>query len=110
MIPQRVRGLIPTMALRTHARAASGREIAGFRMIPRRRGQGGWAVVTFMLIVAIMLAIGLATLAIVDSQSRASGVERSRASAFTLAEGAMNGQAFMLSRAWPDSSAATCRA
>jgi hypothetical protein len=75
-------------------------------MKARRRGQGGWAIATFMVVVSVMLMIGLATLAIVDTQSHASGVERSRVSAFTLAEGALNAQAFMLSRAWPDSSAA----
>jgi hypothetical protein len=72
---------------------------------PRRRGQEGWALATFMMLVAIMLMIGLAMLTIVDTQTRASGVERTRVSAFTVAEGAMNAQAFMLSRAWPDSSA-----
>jgi hypothetical protein len=72
----------------------------------RRRGQEGWAIATFMVMVAVMLAIGLATLAIVDSQSRASGSERTQASAYSLAEGAMNAQAFMLSRAWPDSASA----
>jgi len=74
--------------------------------VTRRRAQQGWALATFMVMVAIMMAIGLATLAIVDSQSRASGSERTQASAFSLAEGAMNAQAFMLSRAWPDTSAA----
>jgi hypothetical protein len=74
-------------------------------MTRRRRGQEGWALVTFTLLVAIMFMVGLATLAVVDSQTRASGVERTRVSAFTVAEGAMNAQAFMLSRAWPGSSA-----
>ena len=62
-------------------------------------------MVTFMVVVSVMLTIGLTTLAIVDSQSRASGSERTQVTAFTLAEGALNAQAFMLSRAWPDTSA-----
>jgi len=68
------------------------------------RGQRGFALVAFVLIVATMLSLGLVTLGIVDSQSRASGAERLGASAFTLAEGALGAQAAMVSSAWPESS------
>lgn len=59
-------------------------------------------VVTAVLVMAIMIPIGLALLAIVDTQARDSGLERTRDRAFNLADSALNSAAFSLGRgAWP---------
>ena len=70
--------------------------------LPRLRGEGGSVVVTAVMMMAIMIPIGLALLAIVDTQARESGTERTRDRAFNLAESALQSAAFSLSRgAWP---------
>jgi Tfp pilus assembly protein PilX len=62
----------------------------------------GSVVVTAVLVMAIMIPIGLALLAIVDTQARESGAERTRDRAFNLADSALHSAAFSLGRgAWP---------
>jgi len=63
----------------------------------------GWAVVTAIMVMALMLSLGLAALAQVDSQQKQSGVERVRESSFNLGESALESQVFLLSRTWPAS-------
>lgn len=70
-------------------------------MISRLRNEDGWAVVTALLLMTIMLGMGLAAFTFVDTQQRESGLERSRESAFNLAEGALDSSVFILSRRWP---------
>lgn len=50
---------------------------------------------------SIMLVLGLALLAIVDTQAQQSGKERLSESAFNLAEGALNAESFLIARNWP---------
>ena len=70
-------------------------------MLRRLRQQGGWVVMTAVMVMALILMTGLATLAIVDSQSQESQNERKRESAFNLAEGLLNAQSVVLQNNWP---------
>jgi Tfp pilus assembly protein PilX len=71
-------------------------------MRARLRSEQGWVLVTAMLVMTVMLGAGFAVLSIVDTQSKASGVERVSDSTFNLAEGVLNSDAFLLSRNWPE--------
>jgi hypothetical protein len=53
---------------------------------------------------AIMLSIGLATLAFGAGQRQLAAGERVRESTFNVAEGALNAQIFLLAQSWPGSS------
>ena len=70
----------------------------------RLHDERGIAMVTAMMITLLMLSLGMATLELVDNQSKQSGVERNRESSLTLAEGALNAQANWLIGRWPNSS------
>lgn len=67
----------------------------------RLADEGGWAVVTALLLMTIMLGVGLATLASVDTQQQQAGVERVKERAFNLTEAVLDAQAFQLARRWP---------
>ena len=68
------------------------------------RGEHGSIMVTALLVMAIMIPIGFALLAIVDTQAQQSGQERTRDRAFNLADSALHSAAFSLARsAWPSS-------
>ena len=69
-------------------------------------GERGSALVISMIAMSLMLSLGLATIALTDQQTRQSGVERVRESAFNLAEGALQQQSFLLGgRGWPRTAA-----
>jgi Tfp pilus assembly protein PilX len=68
------------------------------------REQSGFAVVTAIMIVGIMMALGLAGYGYVGTQTNQSGQERVRESAFNLSEAALNSTANFLSVQWPTSS------
>ena len=73
----------------------------------RLRRQEGSALVTAMMVMLIILPLGLALLAIVDTQAQESGTERTRDRAFNLADSALHSAAFSMSRyGWPASDAA----
>jgi Tfp pilus assembly protein PilX len=63
----------------------------------------GFAIATAVIVLAIMIALGLATAAIVDTQSRLSGRERLKETAFNVGEAVLNATALQLSGAWPGS-------
>lgn len=65
------------------------------------REEGGWAVLTAIVLLTVMLAGGAATYAMVDTQTSASRIQRNKESAFNLAEAALNAQVFALARDWP---------
>lgn len=65
-----------------------------------RREEGGWALVTAIILMGVMVSIGLATFALVDGQTNQSRVSRMRETAFNYAEAALNAQIFALSREW----------
>ena len=69
---------------------------------PVLQREEGSIVTTAVLVMAIMIPIGLALLAIVDTQARESGNERTRDRAFNLADSALQSAAFSFGRgAWP---------
>ena len=76
-------------------------------MLNRTKNEEGWVLVTSIVLLGIMLAIGLALLSVADTQSQASGKQRQGDSAFNYAEGALNSTAFLLSRSWPDDASLT---
>lgn len=70
------------------------------------RREDGSALITALMVVLVMLPIGLALLALVDTQARDSSAERTRDRAFNLADSALTSAAFNLGRfAWPASPA-----
>lgn len=72
------------------------------RRLRRRLGaEDGTAIVTAIVLLAVMVGIGLATMSSVDVQSAESGATRQRESSFNLAEAAMSAQIFQLARDWP---------
>lgn len=73
-------------------------------MSARMKSERGWAVVTAMAVMAIMIAVALAMFAWVDSEARLSGKERSRESAFDYAEGVLDTEAFIMATNWPGAS------
>jgi hypothetical protein len=67
------------------------------------RNEEGWAVLTAMVIISLMLSLGVATFAYVDNQTRQSGEERIEESSFNLTEAAIQQQGYVLSGRWPGS-------
>jgi hypothetical protein len=63
-----------------------------------RTGERGNVVVTAIFVIGVMMAIGLAAMARVDTQSRETGTERVRESTFNLGEAALSSQIFVLGR------------
>jgi type II secretory pathway pseudopilin PulG len=64
----------------------------------RLRREDGWAMVTAMMLMVIMLGSSLAVASYVDTQTRQSRVQRTRETAFNLAESALNQQVVALGR------------
>jgi hypothetical protein len=67
------------------------------------RSEHGYAVVTALVLTTLMLTIGFAAFAFVDTEQKQSGRERERESRLNLTEGALSSQTFLLSRNWPES-------
>jgi hypothetical protein len=68
----------------------------------RLRDESGIALVVAVFISGLMLMMGLALIAFVDSQTGLTGKERLRENNLTLAEGVLNAQAHLLSSGWPE--------
>jgi hypothetical protein len=66
------------------------------------RRQDGYALVTATILLSIMLMVGLAVVSLGDTQGKRSGEQRIRESSFTLSEGLLFGQGFVLASGWPD--------
>ena len=64
------------------------------------RSEEGYALVTAIVLMSIMLTLGLAIYAYSDGQTTQTRAERVRESSFNLAERALEQQTFKLSRAW----------
>jgi hypothetical protein len=73
-------------------------------MTTRLRSESGAALVVAILISALMLGMGLALLSLTDQQVGQTGKERVKENALSLAEGALNAQANLLSASWPETS------
>ena len=71
-----------------------------------RADESGAALITALMCTLVMLVLGLALLAIVDTQASESASERTRDKGFNLSESVLNSQAFVLGRNWPATSSA----
>lgn len=67
----------------------------------------GAALATAVIVITIMIGLGLATMAISDNQSRLTGRERVKETAFNVGEAVLNAQALQLSQTWPGSKSGT---
>ena len=71
------------------------------RIHPELRAEEGYAVAIALSVLSIMLVIGLAVLATVDTGSQRTREQRVRESALSLTEGALYSQGAVLARNWP---------
>ena len=67
----------------------------------RLRNESGVAVVVAVMVMTTMVTLGLATFALVDTQSSVSTRERSRESTYNYGEGVLNSEAFIAGQYWP---------
>lgn len=67
----------------------------------RLRDQAGAALVVAVIVTGMMLSLGLAGYAYVDTQAQQAAKERIREAAFNHDDGVLTAQAFVLSRFWP---------
>jgi Tfp pilus assembly protein PilX len=67
----------------------------------RCNDERGWALLTAILLMTIMLGTILAVASFVDNQTKLGAMSRKRETAFNVAEAAMNMQTYALSRDWP---------
>lgn len=67
----------------------------------RARDEQGFALVTALILLSVIMGLGLALLFFTDSQQKASAREQASESAFNVAEAALNAQIGQVSRAWP---------
>lgn len=65
------------------------------------RSQRGNALVVAVMVMGLMMTLGLAAYAYVDTQASQAAKERQRESAFNHDDGVLTAQAFVLSRFWP---------
>jgi Tfp pilus assembly protein PilX len=65
------------------------------------RSDDGFALMTAIILLTVMLGLGLGLLFLTDSQQKASSREQYTESAFNVAEAALNAQIGQLSHAWP---------
>jgi Tfp pilus assembly protein PilX len=75
-------------------------------MKKRLLDERGFAVASAIGVLTIMIALGLATAAMVDNQSRLSGKERVKETSFNVGEAVLNAEALQLSETWPGSKVA----
>ena len=64
--------------------------------------EDGWVLASAIVLMAIMLTVGLASFAFVDTGSKRTRESRERESSLSLAEAALYAQGFALSRNWPN--------
>jgi Tfp pilus assembly protein PilX len=67
----------------------------------RLSDERGWALITAILLMTIMLSTIFGVASFVDGQTREGAVTRTRETAFNIAEAALNAQIFALSQDWP---------
>lgn len=70
-------------------------------MLSRLRTEGGYAVLTAILLMTAMLGAALAVVSYVDTETHQSKVGRNRETSFNLAEAALNAEVYALSLDWP---------
>jgi Tfp pilus assembly protein PilX len=65
------------------------------------RSEEGFALVSAIVLLMVILGIGMGLLLFTDNQQKASRIEQSAESAFNVAEAALNAQVGQVSRSWP---------
>jgi Tfp pilus assembly protein PilX len=70
-------------------------------VLTRACDEEGFALVTAIILVTVIMGLGLGLLLFTDSQQKASARQQANESAFNLAEAALNAQVGQLSRRWP---------
>ncbi len=78
-------------------------------MTRRLQRESGFSLVAVMFLMLGMLALGLAIVALADTQTGQSKNERNREASFNLAEAALNARALQLGRSWPSSASCARR-
>ena len=71
------------------------------------RDERGWAMVTTVCFLAVMMMVGMTSLGIADFNAEQTRVQRERESALALAEGVLMAQTFTLARQWPGANRAS---
>jgi hypothetical protein len=71
------------------------------RVWTRLGSERGWAMVTVMALMAILMTSTVGLAAFIDTESKQSGTFRTRETAFNLGEAALNVQVYQLARQWP---------
>ncbi|MEA2274660.1 MAG: hypothetical protein QOI98_3368, partial [Solirubrobacteraceae bacterium] len=77
------------------------------RVARRLRSEAGIAVPIALMMCMLMLAIGLAILALADQQNTQQGAERVGENSLTLSEGTLNAQANLIASNWPGTAGTT---
>lgn len=67
----------------------------------RSRSEEGFALVSAIILLTVILGLGMGLLLFADNQQHASRIEQSGESAFNVAEAALNAQVGQISRVWP---------
>jgi type II secretory pathway pseudopilin PulG len=65
------------------------------------RDEQGFALVSAIVLLVVIMGLGLGLLLLTDNQTKASGREQAKEAAFNVAEAALNAQVGQISRAWP---------
>jgi hypothetical protein len=65
------------------------------------RREEGWAVLTAVIVLGIVISLSLPLLSLIDSQQRQTAQERRSESSFNLAEAAYDATVFVLANDWP---------
>lgn len=73
----------------------------------RAREEQGFVLVTAIILLTVMLGVGIALVALANSQQSAGAREQRSEAAFNLAEAALNAQIEQLSREWPGTGTAS---
>lgn len=71
----------------------------------RHQAEDGFALVTAIIVLSIILLLGFVVLQTADVQTHQTGYEVAGEAAFNLAESALDAEAFQLEQAWPNTSA-----
>jgi Tfp pilus assembly protein PilX len=70
-------------------------------MNKRLNQERGFALATAVIVMTLMLMFGLAMMAMVDNQTRQSGRERVKETAYNVAEATLSNEIFSMSKPWP---------
>ncbi|HWX97382.1 MAG TPA: hypothetical protein VNZ01_11095 [Solirubrobacteraceae bacterium] len=69
------------------------------------RDEQGFALVSAIILLVVIMGLGLGLLLLTDNQQKASSREQAKEAAFNIAEAALNAQVGQISRAWPSEKA-----